>query len=112
MSATTNVFDLLSLKGKTALITGATGYLGSAMAVALAEAGARVVVSSRKIGDAKRAIEQLPHLGATHHAVAIDYMDEHSVQAGFKEAVELAGTINVVVNNGHEPVASDWRNVT
>lgn len=40
--------ELFSLEGKTALITGATGHLGSAMAVALADAGATVVVSSRR----------------------------------------------------------------
>src|SRR4051794_5713874 len=112
MPASPNVFDLFSLKGQTALITGASGYLGSAMAHALAEAGASVVVSSRKIADAKRVVERLPRLGAEHHAVSIDHMDEASIAAGFKEAVALAGTINVLVNNGHETVKSDWRTVS
>src|SRR5438132_1946870 len=112
MSDSNNVLDLLSLKGKTALITGATGYLGSAMACALAEAGASVVVSSRKIAQARRAAEQLPRVGATHHAVAIDHMDEQSIETGFKEAIAQAGTINLLVNNGHEHLASEWRNVT
>jgi len=41
------VEKLFDLKGKTCLITGASGYLGGAMARALAEAGGRVVVTSR-----------------------------------------------------------------
>ena len=41
------VEKLFDLKGKTCLITGAGGYLGGAMARALAEAGGRVVVTSR-----------------------------------------------------------------
>jgi NAD(P)-dependent dehydrogenase (short-subunit alcohol dehydrogenase family) len=107
-----DVRDLLSLAGKTALITGATGYLGSAMAAALAEAGASVIVSSRKIDDAKRAIEKLRRPGPKHYAVAIDHMDELSIEAGFKEAIALAGTIHVLVNNGHELTTKDWRHVT
>jgi len=39
--------QIFSLQGKTALITGATGYLGSAMAHVLAEAGAHILINSR-----------------------------------------------------------------
>ena len=48
------VEKLFNLNGKTCLITGASGYLGGAMAQALAEAGGRVVVTSRELG---RAVE-------------------------------------------------------
>jgi hypothetical protein len=55
MSASTeqprSVTELLSLRGRTALITGATGHLGSAMAGALAEAGASVIVESSVVVD-------------------------------------------------------------
>ncbi len=104
----------MSLRGKTALITGATGYLGAAMAAALAEAGASVVVSSRSIENAKAAVEKLPREpeGVRHHAVALDQTDEASVQAGFEAAVGKTGQVDVVINNGHEPLGADWTTVT
>jgi NAD(P)-dependent dehydrogenase (short-subunit alcohol dehydrogenase family) len=107
-----NVLDLLRLDGKVALITGATGHLGSAMASALAEAGASVVVSSRRLADAREAADRLPKFDAKHHAVEIDQMDEKSIDAGVASALKSAGRIDVLVNNGHEPVAQDWSNIT
>ena len=109
----THVKGLLSLRGKVALITGATGHLGSAMAAALAEAGAAVVVSSRKLEEARAVAARLPPPPeVTHHAVEIDHTDEASVLSGFAAAVAAAGRIDVLINNGHEPLASDWRTVT
>jgi NAD(P)-dependent dehydrogenase (short-subunit alcohol dehydrogenase family) len=47
-----------------------------------------------------------------HLAVALDQMDEASAERGFAEAVAAAGRIDVLVNNGHEALAADWRSVT
>ena len=107
-----NVRELLSLNGKVALITGATGHLGSAMAAGLAEAGAIVIVSSRRLSDACAAADRLPRRDARHHAVEIDHMDENSINAGIATAIKQAGKIDVLVNNGHEPVAEDWSTIT
>lgn len=100
------VTELLSLRGKVALITGATGHLGSAMVDALAEAGATVVVSSRRLEAAEAVAARLPRSGdKPHFAVAIDHMDESSIRDGFATAVGKAGRIDVLVNNGHEALA-------
>lgn len=112
-SPSRNVTDLLSLRGKVALITGATGHLGSAMADALAEAGASVVVSSRTASSAQNTATRLSRVGdAAHHAIVIDHMDESSIGAGFDDAVRLAGRVDILVNNGHEALGDDWRTVT
>jgi gluconate 5-dehydrogenase len=95
------------------LITGATGHLGAAMAAALAEAGATVVVSSRSLDAAETAVAQLPRVGeAKHSAVAIDHTDEASVRDGFDAAARKAGRVDVLVNNGHEALGADWSTVT
>jgi gluconate 5-dehydrogenase len=112
-SPSRNVTDLLSLRGKVALITGATGHLGSAMADALAEAGASVVVSSREASRAKDVASRLVRVGdARHLSIAMDHMDESSIESGFDQVVRQAGHIDVLVNNGHEALAADWKTVT
>lgn len=105
--------ELFDLTGRTALITGASGWLGKAMAEALAEAGASVVVSSRRATRAKEVAAQLPVVGeARHHGVELDQMEGDSTAAGFETAVEASGGIDILVNNGHEPNASDLRSVS
>ncbi len=108
-----DVRDLLNLRGQVALITGATGHLGSAMAHALAEAGASVIASSRRLANAHVVAQRLPRVEqASHHAIEMDHMDEQSIERGFGAAISAAGRIDVLVNNGHDPTAADWRSVT
>ncbi len=107
------VQELFNLSGKVALITGASGYLGSAMARALAEAGASVVVGSRDPARAREVAGQLSAASsARHHGVGLDHMDAESLQRSFTEALTLAGQIDILVNNGHEGLANDWTDVT
>lgn len=112
MTAEPTVPQLFDLTGKVVLITGGTGHLGSAMARGLAEAGAQVIVSSRDGRRAERAAAGLPHSPAGPHAgVELDHMEEPSVERGFAAAVEQAGRVDVLVNNGHEPLPDDWATV-
>jgi len=109
------VRELFDLTGKRALVTGASGHLGRALAEALAEAGATVVVSSRDRARAEAVAAALPtsgNGGAKHLAVELDHTDETSVEAGFRQAVDGAGGLEVLVNNGHEPLANDWTDVS
>lgn len=108
-----SVGQLFDLSGKVALVTGGTGYLGSAMARGLAEAGAQVVISSRQQQLAARAAADLPPVKAgAHLGVELDHLDEASLEAGFAAAIEQLGQIDVLVNNGHEPLGNDWSTVT
>lgn len=105
--------QLFDLTGKRALVTGAGGRLGGAMARALAEAGATLVVSSRELARAEETAASLPVKGNTkHHGVQLDQMEEASIEEGFTRAVEAAGGLDILVNNGHEPQARDWTDVT
>jgi NAD(P)-dependent dehydrogenase (short-subunit alcohol dehydrogenase family) len=83
------------------------------MADALAEAGASVIVSSRRLPDAQRVAERLPRVGdVRHHAIELDQTHESSIQRGFDAAVQAAGRVDILINNGHDPIGVDWRTVT
>lgn len=111
--STPTVHELFDLNGKVALITGASGWLGSAMAAALAEAGAGVVVASRDLKKAKEAAGSLPtERGNRHHAVELDQLDESSIKRGFGDAVSIAGKVDILVNNGHAADPHDLTDVT
>jgi len=104
--------ELFSLVGKTVLITGGTGWLGSAMSRALAEAGASVVISSRNEDAAQAAADKLAGGGSSrHYGIALDHMESESLESSFDRAVAAAGKIDVLVNNGHEGDAHDWTDV-
>ncbi len=108
-----SVQQLFDLSGKVALITGGTGHLGRSMAIALAEAGASVVVTSRDESRARAVAGDLPRTGAaTHHGVAIDHMDPDSLRSGFQKALTATGRVDVLVNNGLELVANDLTDCT
>ena len=108
------VHELMDLSGRVALITGGTGHLGTAMSRALAEAGASVVLTSRDEARAQAAADSLPRVegSARHMGIALDQMDPGSIERGFTRALELAGRIDVLVNNGHEALPADWTTVT
>ncbi len=105
--------QLFDLTGKVSLITGASGHLGSSLARALAEAGSRVVVTSRDAQRAEQAARALPDpAGVGHVGVVLDHMDEASIEEGFAEVVRQVGHVDVLVNNGNEACGSDWTTVT
>lgn len=105
--------QLFDLSGRVALITGGCGHLGSALARALAEAGASVVLTSRAAEKAREAAARLPVVGAARHVgLALDHMQPETLPNSLAEAERLAGPIDVLVNNGHEALPVDWTNVT
>lgn len=112
MSDEPTINKLFDLSGRVALITGASGYLGSAMSQALAEAGARVITCSR---DATRAADAAAALPATakneHFGVVLDQLQVDSVEQGFETAMQKYGQIDVLVNNGQLGAPNDWTDV-
>ena len=107
------VQQLFDLTGRSALITGGAGYLGRSMAAALAEAGASVVISSRDVSRAEQAAAALPVVGAArHHGVQLDQKNEESLRAGFDEAVQRTGGLDILFNNGQSGVLDDWTDIT
>ncbi len=87
---------MFDLTGMTALVTGASGGIGSAIAQALAGQGARLAVSGSNAAklDAFRA-----SLGGDHVALPCDLSDASAVDALVPQAVEALGKIDILVNN-------------
>ena len=105
--------QLFDLTGRVALVTGGCGHLGSAMCRALAEAGASVVVTSRDPLRADALAEALPRTNSVqHHGLELDHNQPDSLPTRFRQAVTLAGAVDILVNNGHESLASDWTTTT
>lgn len=95
------------------MVTGGRGHLGSAMCRALAEAGAKVVVTSRQRDQAEQLAESLPRpLEQRHLGIELDHLQSDSLQASFQKAVSLADEVDILVNNAHEAIAADWTTIS
>lgn len=91
--------QLFDLTGKTALVTGGSRGLGLQMAHALGEAGARIVLSSRKAADLEEAAADLQAAGIDARWVAADCADEASITHLVDETLQRVGDIDILVNN-------------
>jgi len=92
----------INLKGKCALITGATGQLGRAMARTLAASGADVALHYLKNADmAQSLVDEIKSMGRRAYAVQADITKEESVKKMQEEIIKEAGFahIDIVVNN-------------
>ena len=97
-----SVYDLLSLKGKTALITGAAGGIGRSTAAAMAELGAKVALMDiPKLEDRLRqnVADIKERYGAEAMYVLGDVTIPESVQSFVNEVVKAFGTIDILHNN-------------
>ena len=107
------VQELFDLTGRHVLITGASGWLGVSFAQAMAESGASVVVSSRDMDRAQETAAVLPSPGgALHHGIQLDHMEPRSLEKGFRDAVDIAGKLDILINNGLEALSKDIDDVS
>jgi len=90
--------NLFRLDGEVALVTGSSRGLGAAMATALAEAGADVVLHDRCCaGDTEKAIRE--KTGVRTQCIVADLMDRAATVRLLDEAVEAMGKVDILVNN-------------
>ena len=92
--------QLFDLKGKTALVTGGSRGLGLQLAHALGEAGAKVLLSSRKASDLEEAVAELKAAGIDAQWIAADCANEAEIRSLADEAIRrLGGHVDILVNN-------------
>ncbi|MCL4831591.1 MAG: SDR family oxidoreductase [Caldilineaceae bacterium] len=95
--------QLLDLSGRVAIVTGAAGWLGSAMSRALAEAGATLVVTSREAERAQGFADSLP--GHGHIGLALSQEETEQIPGFVADVVNRLGRVDVLVNNAYGTTA-------
>jgi gluconate 5-dehydrogenase len=93
-----NVLDSFQLKGRRALVTGSSAGIGLALARALGQAGAHLVLNGRSADKLQAAAAQLRSEGLSASISAFDVTDAAAVQAAVT-AIEATGPIDILVNN-------------
>ncbi|HBZ35252.1 MAG TPA: gluconate 5-dehydrogenase, partial [Rikenellaceae bacterium] len=95
-----NIHQLLDLKGQTAIVTGGAAGIGIQMSYALGEAGANLVLASRKIERCEEVAEKLKReLKIEVLPVQCDVAKEEDVDGLFNSALKKFGKIDILVNN-------------
>lgn len=92
--------SIRTLDGQIALVTGASRGIGRAVALALAEAGAAVVVNYSSSPDAADAVvSEIQESGGQAYALQANVADEEAVNGLIKTVIERSGKIDILVNN-------------
>jgi 3-oxoacyl-[acyl-carrier protein] reductase len=91
--------DLFNLKGRVALVTGASGGLGLRFAETLAANGASVALVARRADKLKDAVAKIERAGGKAVAVEADVLDRAAMNRAFDRAEKAFDTVTVLVNN-------------
>lgn len=113
------MMDLFSLRGKAAIVTGGAKGLGFQMALGLAEAGADIVLCSRKLERCQEAAQQIETLGVKALALRCDLTHAEEIDQVVRETLKKFGKIDILVNNSgrtwgapvEELKIEDWKKV-
>lgn len=89
----------LSLRGKSAIVTGAGRGIGRAIALSLAEAGADVALAARTPSDLEHVVAEIRALGSRAFAVPTDVSDSNQIESMVEATLKQFGNIDVLVNN-------------
>jgi NAD(P)-dependent dehydrogenase (short-subunit alcohol dehydrogenase family) len=107
--------QLLSLKGKTALITGGAGYLGTAISETLAELGANIILASRdRAKCAIRCEEIVQQTGGSIRAIPLelDLLSKDSILHFFDQVHGEFKAIDILVNNAWSGNKNSWESIS
>jgi 2-deoxy-D-gluconate 3-dehydrogenase len=91
--------EKFGLHGKVALVTGSSQGLGQAMARALAQAGAHVIINGREAARLASEVSELTASGGRAHAIAADLGNRADVERLIQQAIAWQGRLDILVNN-------------
>jgi NAD(P)-dependent dehydrogenase (short-subunit alcohol dehydrogenase family) len=89
----------MTLKGRTAIVTGARRGIGRGIALALAKAEANVTVSDINLEDCQKVVEEIKGLGSRGLAVKCDVSQTADVEEMVKRTTNEFGSVDILVNN-------------
>jgi len=92
---------LFSLENRIALVTGATGYLGKSISIALAGAGAHVIINGRDATKVKDLEEELSNKGYKVKGLSFDVTSDTEVENSIKYIENKLGQLDILVNNAY-----------
>ncbi len=100
--------NLFNLENQIAVVVGGTGVLGGAMATALANHGAKVVVVGRNAENGAARVAEIEKVGAVAYFQSADALDKASLQATRDEIAQKIGPVSILVNaaGGNRPDAT------
>jgi NAD(P)-dependent dehydrogenase (short-subunit alcohol dehydrogenase family) len=110
--AMSKLLDSFSLKGKTALVTGAGSGLGQRFAQVLAEAGAKVACCARRLELVEKTAQQIRQSGGVAFACAMDITQRDSVNAAFDKIEKSLGQVDVLINNAGQTQPASFAQMT
>ncbi len=90
---------LFDLKGKTAIITGSSRGIGKAIAIRMAQYGAKVMISSRKIDACNAVVEEIKALGGEAYAQECNIASKEALQNLCDVSYEKLGKVDILVLN-------------
>lgn len=106
--------DLNNLQGKTALVTGGAGLLGSQIAEVLAEYGANIVIASRNVKSCQETCDELKaHFPSIKTlATGLDLTDKVSIKRCIDTSVDKFGKIDILVTCAWSGKKNSWDSIT
>ncbi|TWX68081.1 SDR family oxidoreductase [Colwellia demingiae] len=94
-----NASELFNLTGKVALVTGASRGIGESIAKLLAQNGAHVIISSRKLDDCQKVVDTIIEQGGSAQAIACHIGDLTQIKSIFSDIAQQHGKLDILVNN-------------
>ena len=109
----------MNLRGRAALVTGASSGFGEAVALGLAKAGAKVALAARREDRLRDLAQRITDAGGQAQVIVADFTDEHQAQRAVRETEAAFGRLDILINNAGvmylDPVATAdlgrWRSM-
>lgn len=86
------------LQNKNAIVYGAGGSIGGAVARALAREGAKLFLTGHNLGSLKKVLDDIIASGGKAETAAVDALDEKNINTHINEVVRKAGTVDISFN--------------
>lgn len=91
------ILDKFSLKGKIAILTGASGGIGKGMSIALAQAGADMVIVARRMNLLEEVVEEIEKVGCRVFPLHVDVSKKSEVEMMVEKTLKRFGKIDILV---------------